>query len=65
MIAQRVEDALTTGMRKVHILVGKGAPIFTRAEIESGNQAAFVMDGQYPANHRHPIHEDLYARWSF
>src|SRR5258707_78320 len=61
MDAKGVEDALSPGMAQLHIFIGNGHPIFTGTKVEGGNEAALIVDRQYPADHGSPTQRYLYA----
>src|SRR2546430_14486945 len=61
MIPKSIKDTLTAGMRQVHILIGKGSAIFARTQVEHGNKAKLIINGQYPADHWLSIDGQLHA----
>src|SRR5258708_31269396 len=60
MVAQGIEDTLSTSMRKVHVLVCECSSIFAGAKIEGGDKAKFIVNRQYPADRLLPMHGDAY-----
>src|SRR5437660_7994966 len=61
MIAQGIEDALSTGMRKVHILISKNTAILTWAEVEPCYRPKLIINGQDPENGWYPPNCYMYA----
>src|SRR5215470_12768077 len=65
MVAQGIEDTLSTSVRKVHVLVCECSSIFAGAKIEGGDKAKFIVNRQYPADHRLPMQGNVYPFRSF
>src|SRR5438552_15043316 len=61
VIAKCVQNSLTTGVGKVHIFIGKGSPILAWTKIERRDKTKFVINRQYPADHRLPIDSHTYT----